>query len=165
MHRRITNSIASRSGRSIIKSSGHTGAIGGGGAGICSWKGCTSLGTSFTGGSAGAVVGAAVGMGANSGNNRRTILPTTFPTGDARIASPITCVSPSPDNNLVSTNPSETAVGAGGVAVGDGIVPNGVSVLTMTSGGGNFEVGVLIASTVATIVGGVPLPSIGPGVF
>ena len=73
-------------------------------------------------------------------------------------------MSPSPDNNFVSANPSESAVGTVGAAVGDGIVPNGVSVLTMTSGGGKSEVGVLMTSTLATIDGGAASPSTGPGV-
>ena len=49
--------------------------------------------------------------------------------------------------------------------MGSGVAPNGVAVPIMTSGAGNTEVGVLMASTVATIDGGAAVPSSGPGVF
>ena len=74
-------------------------------------------------------------------------------------------VPPGLRNNLLIRSPSEMDVGAGGVAVGRGVAPNGVAVPIMTSGAGNTEVGVLMASTVATIDGGVAEPSSGPGVF
>ena len=77
----------------------------------------------------------------------------------------MTPVPPGLRNNLLIRSPSEMDVGRGGVAVGRGVAPNGVAVPIMTSGGGKSEVGVLIASTVATIDGGAASPSSGPGVL